>query len=198
MSDETIEASEDRRWRLARESFNSGDYAGAIYQLKALEKDGVEAAAVEIGNIYELGGNEIEKDFDKAKHWYKRAIGLIDDPVAYLCLARVYYAEKKYDLAHKYLLHIISENQPGVYYMLGHMYRYGRGVEKDLAKSMEYYQYAENEGHIIASFLLGLLIIKRGNIINGLKKMLKAVIETSRYSRNRSEYWRLQVGWKPD
>ena len=192
----TEDASIDRRWQLARDTYKSGDNAGAIFLLLALEKDGIEQAAVEIGNIYEFGGGGIEKDIEKAHYWYNRAISKFSDSIAYLYQARLYYSNKEYSKALDNLHKITYLNQPGVFYMLGQMHQRGYGVEQNKEKALEYYAKAESKGHVIAGFCAGLILISRFSLLKGIKKCLGALNLTLRYSQDKTEHWRLTVGWR--
>ncbi len=177
-NDHKPETGSEIRWKNAIYAFRDGDYAGALFLFKKLAQEGSLPALVEVGNIYELGGNGVDQDYIEAKKWYERSVNEIDDSKAYLALGRLYYAghgvEQDFNKAFFYFSKL--ENEPGALYILGRMYEYGEGTNKDLKLALSYYKKASELGHALALKDYGLLTIKQGRYLKGFFTWMKACI----------------------
>ncbi len=125
-------------------AFYKGDRVGVLYQLRKMANENVPAAFAELGNIYEMGGHGLERNFKKAKYWYNRAIDEADDIEGYIGMARLYYFGKGMQVNYKKALeyYLIAEeiNEPVAFFAIGRMYRLGQGVEKNISTAKEHYR----------------------------------------------------------
>jgi len=164
----------DPEWSRAVQTFKNGDFAGALYLFKKLEKAGSLDAIAEIGNIYELGGGGVEQDFLEAKKWHTKALNYANDPMACLALGRLYYfgngVEQNYEKSFSYFNRLKEQNMPGALYALGRMYEKGEGTNQDLDVAQQYYEKAIQLGHAVAQRDIGLVHIKKGSILLGIIK----------------------------
>ncbi|MDH3355030.1 MAG: sel1 repeat family protein [Chromatiales bacterium] len=159
------------RWDKATSCVRNSDTAGALFLFKSLVNDGELLAYSEIANIYEFGGNNLERDYNKAFHWYKQSLDIANDPLGAYGLGRLYCYGKGIEKNHNKALwyfELASENGvPIANIMIGRIYNLGWGVEKDLLKAEEHFKKAANDGYVYAEKLLGNLVIRKGNWING-------------------------------
>ena len=187
----------EERWKKAVETFNSGDYAGALYLFKSFAAEGSTAAYVEIGNIYELGGNGVERDYVEARRWYGLAANKAGEPKAYIALAKLHYfgeggpidLTKALDLYKK----AAAVGEPGAMYVLGHMHRFGVGVARDYGKASEYFRRAADAGHALALRDLALVTVKLGRWREGISLWFRAFWQILRIARVNPDDWRLRA-----
>lgn len=188
----------EERWKRAAETFHKGDYAGALYLFKSLEKEGSTAALAVIGIIYELGGEEVEQDFIEAKKWYERSINEAEDVKAYMGLGRLYYSglgvDRDYDKAYFYFSQLENENQPGALYILGKMYEKGQGTIQDIQIALNYYKKSADLGHAMALREWALLKVKTGDKLKGWFTLIRAYLRIFTIAFRDPEDWRLRVG----
>lgn len=116
-------------------------------------------AQFNLAECYRTGSGR-EENLDKAAFWYTEAInnGNIRARIS-LAGIRLYKA----DLVEGDVKHIIellvkvspdTDEAPYALFMLGELYLKGRGVNKDLAKALNYLREAAEKNHIIAQALL--------------------------------------------
>jgi TPR repeat protein len=77
------------RWYEVADLHDSGDVAGAVFQLKRLAAEGFSPALAELGDKYEFGGGGIDVDLAEAVEWYKKSVEAIDDVRSHIGLARI-------------------------------------------------------------------------------------------------------------
>ena len=166
----------DSEWNRALDAFNSGDFAGALFLFKKMEKEGSLDAIAEIGNIYELGGGGVRQDFVEAKKWYTKAAHLANDVYAYLGLGRLYYFGKgvsqDYGKALFYFSRLKDCEIPGALFALGRMYLLGQGTKQDLLVARIYFERAGGLGHVVAKRDIGIVDIKQGRYFSGLFRFI--------------------------
>ena len=166
-------------FKKATNAFRQSDGAGALYLFKMLAKRGDTDAYCEIGNIYELGVDGVEKDYDQAFHWYKKSVDIGDDPVGVYCLGRLYYlgkgVEQDYSKAFWYYKLAADSGITPALLMLGRIYNLGLGVEKDVNEARRYFQDAANEGYVYAIKNLGGLEMSQGNVMKGVIIYIKGI-----------------------
>ena len=90
-------------------------------------------AMIEAGNIY--GFN---KKRDKWKYWYSQAADH-GDVSAYRWKAQFYLEEGKYKKALEWGMKALEGKNYKAYGLLGHLYQYGKGVEKDIQHAEKCY-----------------------------------------------------------
>ena len=70
---------------------------------------------------------------------------------------RAAYDAKDYKSAYEDLRKAADEGHAGAQYYLGHLYRRGRGVERDHVKAVQWYRMAADQGHANAQYRLGVM-----------------------------------------
>jgi len=197
--DDNVPEPVDPEWERAKQAFRDGDFAGSLYLLKKMEKEGAWDAFVEIGNIYEIGGNGVERDYSKAKKYFEKALRIANDPKAYLCLGRIYYlghgVAQDFTKAYSYFYSIRGEEDPVVLYMLGRMLERGEGVERNINEAIQYYKRSAELGHLFARRAYGRLKIMEGHILTGARILFSAALEIARVSMNLEEGRRIKSIW---
>ena len=167
-------------WSDAVSAFRAKDKAEALRIFCELAKRGEIAAYLEIGNIYELGGDGVIQDFDAAMRWYKKSLFKAEDIDACLGVARLYYFGKgrkiDYQKALSYYALLENSNDPIASFMMGKMYQLGQGVEKDMNKAEAFYEKAAREGNLFALRNLGILRCHKGKKIAGSLLFIKAIL----------------------
>jgi TPR repeat protein len=156
-------------WEKAVTAFRSGDLQGALFVFNKIAKRGSPAAYVEIGNIYEIGGEGVEQDLDESICWYNKSVDYMDEPMAHLALGRIYLSRNKsIEELEKARFHLqAAGDEPGALFGLGLVYDRGLGVVKDQKLAMEFYNRARNLGHAMAFKRVAELTIQSGRYIEG-------------------------------
>ena len=158
-------------WAEAVTEFRNGNLSSALFLFKRLAKDGCTPALVEIGNIYELGGKDVEQDLSLAEQWYQRSVNLQDDPKAHLALGRIRLRNAKtkedYRRAHEHFSLIEDYDDMATQYCLGLIYEFGLGTQIDLSKATQFYRSAIALGHIMAKKNLARICMK-DSLLKGL------------------------------
>lgn len=101
-----------------------------------------------IGDMYFKGLGDIERNIDKAVEWYNRGVGMLDTDcmksLSKICLDEDTLFKKHYDVSRGInLLKKAGKLGDGdAYAELGVRYSYGKSVQKDDKKSIEYYNKA--------------------------------------------------------
>ena len=175
-------ASHEQRLQSAIAAAARGDHSSALKKFIALIDDGCTAAYDFVGGYYELGakGLELDKDYEKARFYYERAIEQCGSRESYLGLARLYYfgrgVNQDYGKAFEYFDLVAKEaKQNGVaYLMLGQMYQHGQHVDKNLEKAEDCYRKAWQQGYVFGLTCLGKLEQERGHHFKGWLYRLKA------------------------
>src|SRR4051812_19213256 len=127
-------------WEKAEAAAEKGDNVGVIYLLKSLAEKGVWQTLARIGELYETGGGNLERNLDEAVKWYRRSVFECDDPVAHLGLGRIYFeaaagVEQDYEKAVHHFQKAYINKLPSAGIYLGIMFYFGMGTHKDKAKA---------------------------------------------------------------
>jgi TPR repeat protein len=164
------------KWRTVQSRFSAGDLAGALATLLSLAEQGEGLAYVEIGNIYELGGKSVSRDFNEALRWYGRAVKETDDPNAHLGIGRILYNLPGVERDDERALHhlVKAGGHPAALMLRGLMHQLGRGTAIDLEKARSFYEQAARAGYLMPLTLLGRLEEAEGRYWRGLFLRLKA------------------------
>lgn len=178
------EVDRKERWARAVSTYRAGDAAGALFAFKSLAMEGSQAAYVEIANLYEKGGENLNPDPRQAFEWYKKAVDETDDVEGYIGLGRLYFlgqgVDHDFEKARWYLSRAEANDKPGVYLMLGRIHHAGLGVPKDLKIAMDYYLKAKRHGNVHALRYLAILEMQLGNRWNGVGLRLLTVFSAIR------------------
>lgn len=167
-------------WNKATQAGNAGDFPGLIFAWRALVEHGVVQVCAHIGQVYETGGEGIEKDINQALFWYRRAVFECDDPLAHLGLGRAYYngvgevknieqARKHFEAAHSYGL-------PQARIYLGVMYYFGNGVECDVELAKKYLESAAADGFAYAYLLLARFALHERRLFKAISGAVKGCL----------------------
>jgi TPR repeat protein len=169
----------DRLWQKAVTAAEEGDNLGVIFLLKSLADKGVWQALARIGELYEAGGGNLEKNLDEAAKWYRKAIFECDDPVAHLGLGRLYYdnalnfeQDRSKAWHHFQKAYINKLPQAGIY--LGIMAYFAATTEEDKNKAQEYFKLAADADYFLAYSYLARIEFARGHIFKGMKLAIKS------------------------
>ncbi|SGZ94530.1 hypothetical protein BTHERMOSOX_935 [Bathymodiolus thermophilus thioautotrophic gill symbiont] len=147
--------------------------------LKA-DKNNCRIAASFIGNFYLNGKYSVKKDANKAIYWHRRAFFENGDIDAGLDLAIFYnnlaiknkdstLYKKSVEIYQK----IVTINNHIALTALGGCYETGRGVEKNIDKSLEYYKQAIKAGNLAVTIAMSRVYRKHKNWTKGVKMCLK-------------------------
>jgi len=170
----------DPLWRKANEAAERGDMPGVLFVWKALAEKGVWQAYARIGEVYERGAKDIEKDASQALAWYRKAVFEGDDPVAHIGLGRAYYngsgVEQDFDAAYKHfqVAHNYKLPEAGVY--LGLMYYRGVIVQRDVRKAEELFKIAASADFPGAYAYLARIAFFEGSLLTAVRLFLKGVV----------------------
>jgi len=172
----------EKKWLGATEAFNLGDKKLALKLFKEIADEGCEYAYTEIANIYELGGNNVEKDIEKAKRWYKKAAYDARDEDAYLALARIAYlgldGDINYGKAFQYYSEESLNDNPIACLRIGVMFHLGEGVGKDFSKAEIHYLKSIKMGNIIAIDYISRLYFDNGRYIKAVIYRMFALLSS--------------------
>lgn len=172
-------ATKNKQLEEALQIFGTNEADIALNKFKKLIDDGCDEAYAFVGAIYEVGGNNVNKDYDKARFYYEQSVERFGATEAYLGLVRIYYygkgVEKDYCKAFEYCA-ILSEDADNVYgnFLIGKMYMDGHCVDKDLDKAKEYFKKSWDKGYVFGLTYLGLLEQHIGNNVKGWIYRIKA------------------------
>lgn len=165
----------------AIDCFSSESASIALDKFIRLIDEGINESYVFVGAIFEFGGKDVEKDYDKARFYYEQSIERFGAVEAYLGLARIYYhglgIEPDYCKALEYC-EIVAEESDNMYanFMIGKIHMDGLCVEQDLDKAKTYFKRSSDSGYVFGMTYLGLLEQNMGNRIRGWFYRMKAGI----------------------
>lgn len=189
----------EQRLQSALDDQAKGDCFGALKKFIELIDDGCPEANAYAGVIYEIGCPGVDKDYQKARFYYERAIEQHGSLEAYLGLGRIYYfgrgTDPDYCKAFEYYDLVAKEARDNgiAYLMLGQMYQRGECVDKDFQKAKECYENAWQKGYILGLTYLGLLEQEMSHYFKGWLYRLKAGFVGLYISmKNRHDKWRLR------
>lgn len=163
----------------AADYFSHDNAETALEKCIKLIDDGYDEAFAFVGAIYEIGGHNVTKDYDKARFYYEQSVERFGATEAYLGLVRIYYygmgVEKDYCKAFEYCT-ILSEDADNVYgnFLIGKMYTDGHCVDKNLDKAKEFFKKAWDKDYVFGLTYLGLLEQHLGHNIKGWMFRIKA------------------------
>ncbi|MBL4691972.1 MAG: sel1 repeat family protein [Magnetovibrio sp.] len=133
--------------------------AAVVAALVPKAEAGNSAAQFELGKAYETGVG-VPKNIQKAFAWYKKSADK-GSSQARFTLGMMYANGKGavrqdyFQAAKWFRVAATFNNDAASQFRLGELYFYGRGVEHDYGKAIEYYTQAANQGHAGGQYLLG-------------------------------------------
>lgn len=169
----------------------------ALVEFMKLVNQGCNEALSFVGNLYECGGRNVERDCSKAKFYYERAVESAGSIAAYLGLVRIYYyglgVEKDCCRALEYCEVLIREaGHPYASFYVGKIYMEGCCVEKDLNKSKKYFKDSWRQGYVFGLTYLGLVEQESGYKIIGWLYRIKSGIMAYFIARNDINDYRIR------
>lgn len=174
-------------WLEAGEHLKSGQLGKALGVFESLAAEGYSEACVEIGNIFERGGDGVTQDLAAARHWYMKAIDEADDDYAYVGLARLalqgYSDAGAPSDAVDFLRRACDANNPVAMTILGTLYHSGRAVPKDLHQAAQLYERAWEQGYVLPLAYLSKVKVEQGHYVAGLWLHLKTIGVAYRLAR---------------
>jgi TPR repeat protein len=151
------------RWYEVADLHDSGDVAGAVFQLKRLANEGFSPALVELGDKYEFGGGGIDVDLSEAVEWYKKSVEAIDDVRSHIGLARIYLQSKDLDpdrsLSFYHLKILADTDTMAGWFGLGLAHQNGIGTDVDLEAAETCFKNAVEKGHLVAGTHLAQVLL---------------------------------------
>jgi len=150
--------------------------------------EGCDEAFAFVGAIYEYGGKNVSRDYEKALFYYEQSVERYGAVEAYLGLVRIYYhglgVERDCCKALEYCTPLVEDaNNMYANYVIGKMYMDGCCVEKAPTKAKEYFMRAWKSGYVFGLTNLGLLEQSVGNVIKGWYFRIKAGLVTFMIAR---------------
>lgn len=197
-----VELPADQSCRLAAaidRFYTSDDLAASLEEFVGLIDVGCADAYFFAGCIYEEGGGGVERDLDKARFYYQKAIEESGAVEAYLGLAKFYHygmgVKRDYVKAFEYYTIVNQDTGNAIaQLMLGKIHHYGQGTKKDLVKARDYYNLAIAKGNVYAIRGLASLEAEQGNHIKSLWLRLKAGLIAFNIGRKNLRDARLRRG----
>jgi len=160
-SEEDVEA-----WRRCRKKFKQNPEQGFSLML-LLAQEGSLLASLEVGRAYMLGVGAT-KNFAAAEIWFRR-VAVTPSIRGHYFLGRLLTQLGRFEEGREALKFAAARGFAPALHELGKIYFLGRGVEKDLDKSVQYLRQSSERGNLFAKRLLGRILILRAQ---DLKSML--------------------------
>jgi TPR repeat protein len=122
----------------------------------------------------------VEKDFQRALKWYRKAIFECDDPEAHVGIGRMYYlgngVEKNVISACEHWKKAFAKHSPDAALYLGIANYSGLGIKRDVKQAKAYLQYAADNKYFYAFGKLARIAFDENRYINGTKLLIKGFI----------------------
>ena len=171
----------DPRWPIAKQYLDEEKYADALKVFEDLASDGFVGSYYYVGSLYESGNGLVSPDMERARYWYMRAIDAIDDE-AYIGMARLalngYKDAGSCSDAVDYLWKACNKDNPRAMTLLGTLYQYGKGVDRDLSQAAKLYEGAMAYGYILPMRYLSTLKFDEGAYVSGIWLRLKMILRS--------------------
>lgn len=128
-----------------------------VQEIYEKAKNGDRSAQFNLAYAYQTG-NGIEKDYDEASRWYRKAAEQ-GELSAQTNLGIMYSngigVEQDYDEALKWWRKAAEQGKASAEFIMGYSYQMGEGVEKDYDEAVKWYQKAAEQGEAFAQSSLG-------------------------------------------
>lgn len=179
--------------RAASELLHDGKYRDAHERFLSLAQKGSMMARFNLGWMYHTGAG-VDKDLDKAKHYYQQAADS-GSPIARHYLGTLYRAKGSFnDALHWFELATKDNYLPSIYWA-GSMYLLGEGAPQDVKKAEIYLRTATDKGHVYARRDLAIALIKGSfghrEITKGVFEWLASIISGMRLGAHEPQSERL-------
>lgn len=151
----------------------------ALAEFVRLIDQGCDDAFSYVGHIYECGGRNVDRDYEKARFYYDQSVERIGSVAAYLGLIRIYYrglgVDRDFCMAFKYC-NILSEDadHPYANFYIGKMYMDGNCVPQNFDKAKVYFKKAWDGGYVFGLGYLGIAEQKSGHWLKGFWYRMRA------------------------
>ena len=135
----------------------------AIETLQVEAEKGDAQSQYQLGDMYYRGSKDVNKDINRAKHYYNLAAKQGHKDAAYN-LALIEEKEENFDQAFKLYKQAAEQGHTYAQTNLGICYKKGRGVAKDLNQAIYWYTKASEGGDIYADRNLAVLYTEEKNL----------------------------------
>ena len=156
----------------AKQALDVENYGDARDQYEILAGIGSKEALLALGYIYERGGKGVERDYSAARYWFERSLNEGKAVRAALALGKFYYlglgVPVDFVRSYSYLAKVEQSNDAVALLRLGVMFELGKGVPKNIDRARSLYRRSARLKNIFARKNLGVLEVKRGNVLIGL------------------------------
>ena len=181
-------------WNAAETLFNAADFDGALFLFRKIASRGVVLAYTQIGVCYENKG-----DYRRAEEYFRKTLRHLEDPEAHIGIGRV-VARRDGNEAFRHLTRaaalleselaqaeITAETKEwannlvmDTNYCLGLMAERGDAAELSKSAAIKYYEIAAAAGQLPSKMRLGVLLVKRGSWVRGIRTCFSAFVEAVR------------------
>ncbi len=187
----------DEKLRQAMRLFSKGTADLALVEFKKLIDEGCDEAYSFVGNLYAVGGNNVARDYEKARFYYEQSIERVGSVAAYIGLIRIYYyglgVERDCGKALRYCQVLVEkENHPQANFYIGKMHMDGCGVERDVEKSKDFFRRSWDRGYVFGLTYLGFAEQQTGHYIRGWIYRIKAGVLAYSIGRKNSKDARIR------
>ena len=115
-------------------AYESGDYSTALREWSPSAEQGLPFQQLMLGNIYNVGGGGVQKDYKEAMKWFHRAAEQ-NEELAQYSLGLMYYkghgTSQDYKESAKWFRKAAENENDLAQYMLATLYLAGYGVQMD-------------------------------------------------------------------
>lgn len=189
--------SQESELEKATRLFKSGTADLALVAFTRLIDRGCDEAYSFMGDLYRCGGNNVQRDYGKAKFYYEEAINRTGSIGAYLGLVKMYYhglgIERDYCKAFEYCTLLADEvSHPHAYFYIGRMYLEGQCVDVDLEKAKSYFKESWKQGYVFGLTYLGFAEQRSGHFVRGWMFRIRAAMFAFRLARSNIDDFRIR------
>lgn len=155
------------------------DPTAAMELMKEFAAKGSSLSMFYLGEYYMYGRYETERDFEAAEYWLNEAASRGSMEGAYL-LARYFQGKGRYEEAEIEYRQLAERGFSNALFVLGLQHYKGDWLDKDIEKSIGYFEEAEKRGHLHARHWLSHIFRKEnlgiGYQVKGWIKWITLVI----------------------
>ena len=171
--------SENKKLQKAINLFDRGTADLALAEFTKLIAQGCDEAFSFVGNLYEFGGRNVERDYSKARFYYEQSVERVGAVAAYLGLTRIYYyglgVERDCSKALEYCMPLSGEaDHPYAHFYMGRMHMEGCCVDKDIEIAKDFFEKSWRGGYVFGLTYLGIAEQQSGHKLLGWFHRIKA------------------------
>ena len=155
-----------------KEQFGEYDET-AIQNYSKASEEGNSDAYAKLGLIYEKGLLNQNIDLQKAEEYYQKSVDIDENPSGLNGLGNLYYNSNP-SIAVDYFKKAALNGNLDALNNLGICYEYGKGVEQNYYKALEYYKKSSDKNHLPSMINQAILLIKINIINNKTDDLTKA------------------------